>query len=51
MVDCAGINATCENPNPAAICDLPQCVCPQGQVIDTDAGACIDGTECRKCRL
>ena len=48
--DCFGMNATCDDPNPPAICDLPQCVCPQGQVIDTDARACINGSECSKYR-
>ena len=47
--DCYGINATCSVPNPARICDLPQCVCPRGQVIDTAGKTCISGTECSKC--
>ena len=46
--DCFGTNATCSNPNPPALCDYPQCVCPQGQVIDTNAKACINGTDCSK---
>ena len=47
-VDCFGTNATCSNPNPPVLCDVPQCVCPKGQVIDEAKSACIGGAECRK---
>ena len=46
--NCQGTNATCSDPNPAIVCDPPQCVCPRGQVIDTVAKVCINGTECSK---
>ena len=47
-IDCFGNNATCSNPNPSVICDVPQCACPKGQVIDEAKSACIDGAKCRK---
>ena len=46
--DCFGANATCSNPNPPEVCDIPQCVCPQGQVTDAVGKACINGTDCSK---
>ena len=46
--DCEGANATCSDPNSKTFCDVPQCVCPRGQVIDTVANVCINGTECSK---
>ena len=46
--DCEGANASCSDPNSKIVCDVPQCVCPRGQVIDTVANVCINGTECSK---
>ena len=46
--DCFGANATCSNPNPPVTCNVSQCVCPRGQVIDEDENTCMNGRRCCK---
>ena len=49
--DCRPFNATCSNPSPPSICDLPMCSCPTGQVLNEELTKCINVSECSKCVL
>ena len=45
---CNPLNATCSNPNPGIICDVPICTCPSGQVLDEFTYTCVNVSECGK---
>ena len=49
--NCRQINATCSNHFIPAICDLPMCACPLGQVVNETTNKCVDISECCKCTL
>ena len=46
--NCRQIGATCSNPSIPAICDVPACACPLGQVVDEETNKCINISECSK---
>ena len=46
--DCRPLNATCSNPSPPSICDVPMCSCPTGQVLNEELNKCVDVSECSK---
>ena len=49
--NCRQLNATCSNPSTPAVCDLPMCACPLGQVVDEETNKCVNISECSKCIL
>ena len=51
--DCRPLNATCSNPFPPLICDVPMCSCPIGQVLNEEINKCVNSSECSKriCKL
>ena len=46
--NCRQIGATCSSPSIPAICDVPACACPLGQVVDEETNTCINISECSK---
>ena len=45
--DCLS-TATCDNLNIPKSCNGARCICPDGLVLDEEANACVNQTECCK---
>ncbi|XP_065917769.1 uncharacterized protein [Dysidea avara] len=47
-VDCYPTDASCDNPDPHAVCDGGRCVCPRGKVLDhsTNPPRCVYTSDC-----
>ena len=46
--DCRPLNATCSNPSPFILCEIPRCSCPTGKVLDEELNKCVNVSECSK---
>ena len=46
--DCRPLGATCSNPFPPLICDVPTCSCPIGQALNEETNKCVNALECSK---